>query len=110
MIEDILRDIISKFNQKAADDEKLRSELAGVNRTVLIHLDDGRKFNFSLSDSKASDLASGPIENPDISIESNEETIEALYKGEMRVMKAIALKKIRVKGSMEDLLRFRKFF
>jgi len=110
MIEDIFRDIISRFNEKAAADEKLRSEMAGVNRIVLIILDDGRNYNFSLSNSRASDLIAGPIENPDISIESNEETIEALYKGEMRVMKAIALKKVRVKGSFEDLLRLRKFF
>jgi len=110
MIEDIFRDIISRFNGKAAADDKLRSELAGVNRTVLIILDDGRNYNFSLSDSRASDLIIGPIENPDVSIESNEETIEALYKGEMRVMKALALKKVRIKGSFEDLLRLRKFF
>lgn len=110
MIEDIMKGIISRFNEKASTDEKMRSELAGVNRTFLILLDDGRKFNFFLSDSKASDLKVGPIENPDISIESDEGTIEALYKGDMRVMKALALKKVRVKGSMEDLLRLRKFF
>jgi putative sterol carrier protein len=110
MIEDIFRDIISRFNEKVAADEKLRSELAGVNRTILITLDDGRNYNFFLSDSRASELVIGPITNPDISIDSNEETIEALYKGEMRVMKALALKKIRIKGSFEDLLRLRKFF
>lgn len=110
MIEDILRDIISRFNEKAATDEKLKSELVGVNRSILITLEDGRNYNFSLSDSRASDLVSGSIENPDISIESSEQTIEALYKGDMRVMKALALKKLRVKGSIEDLLRFRKFF
>jgi putative sterol carrier protein len=110
MIEDILRDVISRFNEKAATDEKLRSELAGVNRTVLIILEDGRNFNFSISDSKASDLINGSIENPDITFESSEGTIEALYKGDMRVMKALALKKVRIKGSIEDLLRFRKFF
>lgn len=110
MIEDIFREIISRFNEKAAADEKMRSELAGVNRTILIILDDGRDYNFSLSDSRASDLVVGPIENADISIESSEETIEALYKGEMRVMKALALKKLRINGSFEDLLRLRKFF
>jgi putative sterol carrier protein len=110
MIEDILGDVISRFNEKAATDEKMRSELAGVNRTILIVLDDGRNFNFTLADSKASNLIVGSIANPDISIESDERTIEALYKGDMRVMKALALKKVRIKGSIEDLLRLRKFF
>jgi len=110
MIEDILRDVIAKFNEKAASDEKLRTELAGVTRAVLVSLDDGRHFNFRLEDAKASNLDTGSIDNPDITVESSEEVIDQLYRGEMRVMKAIALKKVRIKGSFEDLLRLRKFF
>jgi putative sterol carrier protein len=110
MIEDILRDVIARFNEKAASDEKIRIELAGVKRTVLVSLDDGRRFNFRLEDAKASSLGIGSIDNPDIAVESSEEIIDQLYRGEMRVMKAIALKKVRIKGSFEDLLRFRKFF
>ena len=110
MIEDILREIITRFNEKAASDEKLKAELAGMRRTVLISLDDGRSFNFRLEDAKASALETGSIDNPDIAIESSEETINQLYKGEIRVMRALALKKVRVNGSLEDILRLRKFF
>lgn len=110
MIEDILRDTISRFNAKTGGDEQLRNELAGIERTILVSLDDGRNFHFALASSRASDLEQGSVENPDITIESSEENLEALYKGELRVMKALALKKVRVKGSFEDLLRLRKFF
>jgi len=110
MIEKILTEIIAKFNGKAATDEKLKSELAGISRTILLKLDDGRSFHFSLSDGRASEPRSGHIEDPDIRIESDETTIVALYRREMRVMKALALKKLRVDSSMDDLLRLRKFF
>jgi putative sterol carrier protein len=110
MIEDIFNDIISKFNEKAKTDEKLRSELAGISKRVVIRLDDGRNFNFDLTDGRASELRKGSTDNPDIEIESDEKTIEALYKKDMRTMKALALKKVRIKGSIEDLLRLRKFF
>ena len=109
-IEDHLQEAISKFNQKAATDEKLRSELAGVERTVLIKLDDGRAFNFDVRNGKAGDLRIGSAGNAQIIIESNERTLEALFKKEIRVMKAYATKKLRIKASLEDMLRLRKFF
>ena len=110
MIEKVLAEVIAKFNDKAATDEKLQSELAGISRTILLKLDDGRSFHFSLSDGKASDLRVGDIKDPDICLESDENTILALYRREMRVMKALALKKLRVDSSLEDMLRLRKFF
>ena len=110
MIDDILNDTINKFNDKIATDEKLRSDLTGISRSIVLRLDDGRRFNFQLSDCHASKPNVGDLDNPDISIESDEATLEALYKGEMRAMKAFALRKLRVKSTMEDLLRLRKFF
>ena len=110
MIEDILTDIINQFNGKIITDEKLRSELTGVARSLVLRLDDGRKFNFHLADCKVSNFVVGDLDNPDIAIESDEATLEALYKKELRPMKAFALRKIRINSSMDDLLRFRKFF
>jgi len=110
MIEEMLTETINKFNEKVATDEKLRSELAGVSRSIVLRLDDGRSYHFQLSDGRASNMKVGDIDKPDISIESDEATIEALYKRDMRVMKALVLKKLRVSGSIEDLLRVRKFF
>lgn len=110
MIEDILKDIIRRFNEKASTDGKMKSELAGMERKVLIKLDDGRVFHFLLSNGQAGELMSGSIEDSDISIESDEQTLEGLYKGEIRAMKALALKKVRVKSTLEDMLRLRRFF
>ena len=110
MIEEILAKTIEKFNEKATNDEKLRSELAGISRSIVLRLDDGRRFNFHLSNGQASKLSIGDLEKPDISIESDEATLMALYNKELRPMKAFALRKVRIDGSVEDLLRLRKFF
>lgn len=110
MIEQTLTEIIAKFNEKAANDDKLKSELDGISRMILVKLADGRSYNFSLSNGRASEPRTGEVKNPDITIESDEATIEALYKREMRVMKALALKKLHVDGSFDDMLRLRKFF
>lgn len=110
MIEETLSEIIGKFNDKVASDEKLRSELVGVSRTILLKLEDGRSYHFSLAGCRASEAQPGDIGNPDITIESDESTITALYKKEMRTMKALALKKLRIDASFEDMLRLRKFF
>jgi len=38
------------------------------------------------------------------------QTLEGLISGKIRPMKALALRKLKLKGDFEDLLRFRKFF
>jgi putative sterol carrier protein len=110
MIEDILNDTINRFNGKVATDEKLRSDLTGISRSIVLRLDDGRRFNFQLSDCHVGKPNIGDLDKPDISIESDEATLEALYKKELRPMKAFAMRKIRIDSSVEDLLRLRKFF
>lgn len=110
MIEEHLQEAIARFNARAANDEKMRTELAGLKRTVLMELDDGRSYHFRISDGRAGELIEGPAEDAEIVISSSEKTIEAIYRGDMRIMKAIALKKIRIRASLEDMLRLRKFF
>ncbi len=55
-------------------------------------------------------LQKGPVQNPDIRVLGSSETFDLLWKKELRPMKALALRKIQVKASLEDMLRLRKFF
>ena len=100
---------MSKFNAKVSCDDALRKELAGVKRRVQIDLGP-EQFYFILEDSKVEGVCDGRIENPDITIISDEETIRKIHCRELKIMKAWALKKIRVRGSLEDIMRLRKFF
>jgi putative sterol carrier protein len=109
-LRDLLEDLIRKFNAKVSSDPSLQAELQDLTKTVLIELKDGTKYHFTLRDKRVSGLIDGPINPADITISTDAETLTALLRKEMGPFKAYAMGKIRLKGSLEDLARFRKFF
>ena len=110
MVEALLKETIEKFNAKADGDPNLRAELQGVRKIVQVEVTDGDWFHFVLENAHVGGLDRGPVENPDIRIIASKETLHQLRNRELRVMKAYATRKLQVKGSIEDLLRLRKFF
>jgi putative sterol carrier protein len=110
MVEELLREAIDKFNKKADDDPNLRAELQGVRKVVQVEVTDGDWFNFVLENAHVGGLTKGSVENPDIRIIASKETLYQLRSRELRVMKAYVTRKLQVKGSIEDVLRLRKFF
>ncbi len=110
MVEELFKEMIVKFNQKAAEDPKLAKELAGVRRIVEIDVTDGESYNFVLENARVGELQKGKVERPDILVTGSRDTFLQMRSGELRPMKALALKKIHVKATLEDMLRLRKFF
>jgi putative sterol carrier protein len=108
-VEPLLKDLVDKFNVKVEQDEKLRTELDGMDKTVLIDLE-SETYNFHLHDQKITDFQSGTIDAPDITLQSDPETIQGLIEGKIKPMKAFALRKVRVKGELDDILKLRKLF
>lgn len=106
----MLEGLIATFNAKVASDAALREELSGLTKTVLIELKDGTKFHFTLKDRRIPGLVDGGVEAADITISTDAETLRALIRREVGPFKAYATGRIRLKGSLEDLARFRKFF
>ncbi len=110
MVEELLKETIARFNKKAAEDPNLRAELQNIKKTIQIEVTDGQLYHFVLENAHVGELNKGPAQNPDIRIIASKETIHQLRSGELRVMKAYATRRLQVKGSIEDLLRLRKFF
>jgi putative sterol carrier protein len=108
-VKDLLEETIAKFNARVEKDENLRKELECVKKTANVDLGTER-YSFELSCNKIHSLKEGLIENPDVTITSDPKTVEDLITGKLKPMKAWALKKIKIKGSLEDVLRLRKFF
>jgi putative sterol carrier protein len=108
-VEPLLVDLINKFNARVDKDEKLRTEIGDMNKTVMVDLD-SEKYNFRFHDQKIHDFKPGEISNPDITLISDPETIQGLIEGKIKPMKAFALRKVRVKGEIDDILRLRKLF
>jgi len=107
---ELLGDLIHKFNAKVASDPALRAELGDLTKTVLIDLKDGTKYHFVLKDQKVAGLLDGGADPADITIITDAETLRALILREIGPFKAYATGRIKLKGSLEDLARFRKFF
>ncbi|MDD1768574.1 MAG: SCP2 sterol-binding domain-containing protein [Methanomassiliicoccales archaeon] len=105
----LLENLVTRFNQKAEKDPALQRELEGITRRVQIDLG-SEQYRFILDNKRIVSFAEGWIENPDICLTSDPLTMEELVSGRMKPMKAWALKKVRIQGSLDDILRLRKFF
>lgn len=107
---DELEGLIAKFNARVREDAKLRAELEGIERTVVVDLKGGTTYHFTLKDAQVEGLLDGTVNNPDITIIADADTIRGLIAREIGPMKAFATGRLKVKGDLEDLVRFRKFF
>jgi putative sterol carrier protein len=110
MVEEFINEMISKFNGKAASDPEFEQELKGLKKLVQVVVTDGDTFNFKLENARVGPLSKGAIEGADITIIGSTETYKHLRSGELRPMKAYVTRKLQIKGSLEDILRLRKFF
>jgi putative sterol carrier protein len=105
----ILQDTVDRFNARVAKDPALHKELECIKKKVQLDLG-CEEYYFILDCAKVEKLYEGSILDPDITITSDPDTVIKLFNGEMKIMKAWALKKVKVKGSIDDILRLRKFF
>jgi putative sterol carrier protein len=110
MVKELLENAVNQFNEKSAGDPKFREDLQGKTRTIMFTLDDGQAWNFKLENAEIDGVHDGTLDNPDISIFTDEETIRGIFDGSISPMRAYALKKIKFKASLQDLLTLRKFF
>ncbi len=105
----MLEKLIVKFNTRMEKDEKLQDGLDGMRKTVQLDLD-SEQYHFLLENKAISCFCEGKLDKPDITVISDPETIEGLIDGSIKPMKAFALRKVRVKGQIEDMLHLRKLF
>ena len=108
-VEPMIQELIDRFNAKVESDEKLREELKDLSKTVYVDLGE-EKYNFTLKDEHIGDFSQGEIENADISITSDPETFVGIVDGKIKPMKAFALRKVKIKGDVSDIMSLRKLF
>ncbi len=111
MVEEWINEMIRKINEKAASDPKFEAEIKSMRKLVQVVVTDGETYHFTLENARIGPLSKGPVPGtPDIAISGSTETFNQLKSGELRPMKAYATRKLQVKGTLEDILRLRKFF
>lgn len=106
-MKDLLRDLIEKFNAKAATDPSLQKELEGMERTIQITTDRS-SYHMTLREGRITALEDGEAEAPELNIVADEETLQGVLEGRIPTFKAMATGKLKVKASLEDALRLRK--
>lgn len=109
-MEEQLRELIERFNEKVESDERMQKELEGVDKSAVLVVTDDKTYKFFLRDKRIQDFGEGDLEDVDIRIVSDTETLKGLIAGEIGPMKAMATKKLQIKASLEDMFRLRKLF
>jgi putative sterol carrier protein len=89
--------------------EKTLEAIEGWERTALLTLKEGSRYHFVVKDNDIT-VHQGEIENPDMMIQSDEDTIRKLFLEEMSAAGALLKRKLKVKGSTGDLMKIRHIF
>lgn len=106
-MKDLLETLIARFNDRALRDERMKEELAGLDRRIQIATEEAA-YHLHLQDGQLSDLEEGEIEGAEVTIRADAETLRGVLSGEIAPFKAIALKRLKIQASFEDALRLRK--
>jgi putative sterol carrier protein len=108
-LEEVLKEWLEKVKKKVEEDENIQKDLKDFDGIFQLNITDGESYHVAIKKGEIGELEKGKSEDPRLSVTSDAETLNALMSGEMSAMKAFALRKIRLKGSFEDIIRLRKF-
>ncbi|MFX1560800.1 MAG: SCP2 sterol-binding domain-containing protein [Promethearchaeota archaeon] len=106
------QDLLELMRERLAiglEREKTIEAIEGWERTAQLSLKEGSVFHFIVKDNTIT-LHEGPLDNADMKIHSDEETIRKLFLEEMSAASAIFKRKLKVKGSTSDLMKLRHIF
>ncbi|MCI4320975.1 MAG: SCP2 sterol-binding domain-containing protein [Thermoplasmata archaeon] len=108
MIEETLAGIVERFNRHTEQNPALRTELAGLVRSIRIKLTDEGTYAVDLANGRLQNLRSDGTGKADLTITTDRATFLGLVAKEIGPMKALVTRRLAIDGSLEDKLLFRK--
>jgi putative sterol carrier protein len=108
VIEETLAGVVERFNRHAEKNPAIRTELAGLARTIQIRLTDGGTYAVDLREGRLQNLRSDGTEPADLTVTTDLATFQGLVSKEIGPMKALVTRRLAIDGSLEDKLLFRK--
>ena len=108
VIEETLASLVERFNRHAQQNPAVKSELAGLQRSIAIHFSDSDHFLLELKDGALGGLRTGNSTKTDLTIRTDTATFLGLVHRDIGPMKALVTRKLVIEGSLEDKLLFRK--
>ena len=89
--------------------EKTMEAIEGWERSALLMLKEGGMYHFIVKDNTIT-VHEGDLQDADMKIQSDEDTIRRLFLEEMSAASALLKRKLKVKGSASDLMKIRHIF
>ena len=108
-MEQEIQAMIDKFHKKVESDPEFKKEIMPVKKSVNLDLGE-EKYYIKVEDAHVSEFKKELLDSADLYVTTTPESFRGLMNGTLRPMKAYVLKKIRVKGKIDDLMFLKKFF
>jgi putative sterol carrier protein len=106
---DMIQGLIDKFHSKMEKDENARAEVARLSKSFNIDTG-GSGYSLRLEDARIVSFDDALLDGADVTLAVSEDDLRSLIDGSLRPMRAYVTKRIRIAGSLEDLMFLRKFF
>ncbi|MGI0054764.1 MAG: SCP2 sterol-binding domain-containing protein [Thermoplasmata archaeon] len=107
-IESALLGVVDRFNRHTDRNPAVRQELSGLERTIVVRLSDEGSYAVDLRGGRLENLRTNPPPHADVTIRTDSETFRGLLSKEIGPMKAMVTGRLKLDGSLEDKLLFRK--
>jgi putative sterol carrier protein len=104
-----IQELIDKFHRKMEKDPKVRQEIEPLVKTFNIDLGT-EAYSMKLKNAQIYDFTPMLLQEADVTLETTPENLQALIDGTLRPMRAFVLKKVHIKGKIDDLMFLKKFF
>ena len=104
-----IKELIDKFHRKMETDEEAKKEVYPLKKVFNINL--GSEFySLRLEEAEVKEFKTELAENADVTMITTPENFQSMIDGTLRPMKAYITKKIKVVGSIQDVMHLKKFF
>ncbi len=104
-----IQNVIDRFHRKMEKDPELKKEISHLEKVFNLDLGE-ESYTLKLKDSHIYYFAPGLDENADVTVTTTPDNLQGLIDGTLRPMRAYVLKKIHIKGKIDDLLFLKKLF
>jgi len=108
-IAEIIENIRTVFNNRSAKDQIFRDSLSGFEKTIAFTLKDNDSYWFQISKGIVPSINKGIPLRSDIKLISNTESLLAILSGALDPMKAMMTGKLKISGSIQDVVWLKKF-
>ncbi len=107
---DTLISMSKEVNRKIEDDPKMREMAEEKDRTIVLHFSDDVDYILEIKDGKMLEPRVGTVEDPTLLVMTDIGTMKKIIEKKLNPLMAYAMKKIKVKGPMEEVLLLKDFF